>query len=90
MQIKGRTDFVTDPIRLDFPVGRGRELTGLIPIFDDDINEALEYFRVDLSFADPASVPDTVTISGSGVIRLDIIDNDGELNNSNFCIHSNF
>ncbi len=74
----GRIDFITNPIRLDFPIGRTRELTGLVPIIDDNINEALEYFRVDLSFADPASVPDTVSISGTGVIRLDIVDNDGE------------
>ena len=47
-----------------------------MPIIDDDIDEALEYFRVDLSFADPASVPSTVSI-GSDVIRLDIIDDDG-------------
>ncbi len=75
---QGRTDFVADPIRLDFPVGRTRELTGFVPIIDDNINEALEYFRADLSFADPASVPDTVSI-GSSVIRLDIIDDDGEI-----------
>ena len=72
-----RIDFVADPIRLNFS-GITRELTGNVPIIDDNINEALEYFRVELSFADPASVPDTVSISGTGVIRLDIVDNDGE------------
>ncbi len=48
-----------------------------VPIIDDDINEALEYFIVELSFADPASVPSTVSI-GSSVMRCDIADNDGE------------
>ncbi len=48
-----------------------------VPIIDDDINEAVEYFIVELSFADPASVPSTVSI-GRNVMRCDIIDNDGE------------
>ncbi len=70
-------DFDTTPIILDFPVGRTKEMTGRVPINDDNINEALEFFIVELSFADPASVPSTVSI-GRNVIRLDIVDNDGE------------
>ncbi len=73
-----RIDFNITPIQLDFPVGRTRELSAHISIIDDNINEALEFFAADLTFADPESVPDTVSISGSSVIRLDIVDNDGE------------
>ncbi len=73
----GRLDFSPDPIKVSFPVGRTRTMVVDVPIIDDDINEALEYFIVELSFADPASVPSTVSI-GSSVMRCDIVDNDGE------------
>ena len=74
----GRLDFPTDPISVTFSVGRTRSVVVDVPIVDDDINEALEYFIVELSFADPTSVPSTVTI-GRNVMRCDIVDNDGEL-----------
>ncbi len=53
-------------------------MIGNVTIFDDLINEALEYFVVVLSFADPDNMPSTVSIKGTGVIRCDIVDNDGE------------
>ncbi len=64
---------------LTFSPGDGNQaLSGRVNITDDNINEALEYFYVDLRFADPASVPSTVTIlEENSVIRCDIVDNDG-------------
>ncbi len=72
-------DFDTTPITLDFPVGRTRELTGRVPINNDNINEALEFFMAihSLGFATEVSRPDLVTIR-SDVIHLDIVDDDGE------------
>ncbi len=50
-------------------------------IFDDLIDEALEYFVITLTFQDPASVPQSASIESNGgdIIRIDIVDNDGEL-----------
>ncbi len=49
-------------------------------IFDDLIDEALEYFVVTLNFQDPDNVPPLTSIeSGGDIIHIDIIDNDGEL-----------
>ncbi len=70
-------DFNTTPIPLQFSVGRMREISAFVPIEDDDINEALEYFIAELTFATEVSRPDLIMI-GSNVIRLDIVDNDGE------------
>ncbi len=67
---------------LEFPVGSLREQSGFVGIFDDNINEALEYFIVELSFSNEVSRPELVTI-GNDVIRLDIVDDDGEC----MCVH---
>ncbi len=44
-------------------------------IYDDLIDEALEYFVVTLTFQDPDNVP--LASIESGIIRIDIVDNDG-------------
>ena len=56
-------------------------LSGDILINDDMIDEALEYFVVTLTFQDPDNVPPSASIESNGgdIIRIDIIDNDGEL-----------
>ncbi len=56
-------------------------LAGNVLIFDDMIDEALEYFVVTLTFQDPDNVPPLASIerSGGNIIRIDIIDDDGEL-----------
>ncbi len=55
-------------------------LVGDVLIFDDLINEALEYFVVTLTFQDPDNVPPITSIESNGgdIIRIDILDNDGE------------
>ncbi len=58
-------------------------MAGDVPIFDDMIDEALEYFVITLTFHDdPDNVPPLISIESNGgdKIRIDIIDNDGELN----------
>ncbi len=54
---------------------------GDVLIYDDLIDEALEYFLVTLTFQDPDNVPPLASIESNGgdVIRIDIIDSDGEL-----------
>ena len=69
----GRSDFSTSPVTLTFSRNGRNVLTGNVGIIDDTINEALEYFVVDLSFS--GSVPSTVSISRSRM-RIDIVDND--------------
>ncbi len=56
-------------------------LAGDIRINDDLIDEALEYFVVTLDFLDPNNVPPLTSIESNGgdIIRIDIVDNDGEL-----------
>ncbi len=56
-------------------------LSGDILINDDMIDEALEYFVVTLTFQDPDNVPQSASIESDGgdIIRIDIVDNDGEL-----------
>ncbi len=58
-------------------------LSGNVRIINDLIDEALEYFVVTLNFQDPDNVPQSASIESNGgnVIRIDIIDNDGELKN---------
>ena len=55
-------------------------LAGDVLIFDDMIDEALEYFVVKLTFQDPDNVPPLASIESNGgdIIRIDIVDNDGE------------
>ncbi len=79
--VEGRTDFFTEPIKLDFMAGGEILLAGDVLIYDDLIDEALEYFVVTLNFQDPDNVPQSASIESNGgnVIRIDIIDNDGEL-----------
>ncbi len=50
-------------------------------IFDDLIDEALEYFVITLTFQNPDNVPPLASIESNGgdIIRIDIVDNDGEL-----------
>ncbi len=56
-------------------------LAGDVLIFDDLIDEALEYFVVLLTFQNPDNVPPLASIESNGgdTIRIDIIDDDGEL-----------
>ncbi len=56
-------------------------LSGNARIFNDLIDEALEYFVVILNFQDPDNVPPLASIESNGgdIIRIDIVDNDGEL-----------
>ncbi len=56
-------------------------LAGNVRIYNDLIDEALEYFVVTLSFQDPDNVPPLASIESNGgdIIRIDIVDNDGEL-----------
>ena len=56
-------------------------LAGNVLIYDDLIDEALEYFVVLLTFQDPDNVPPLASIESNGgdIIRIDIVDNDGEL-----------
>ena len=56
-------------------------LAGDVLIYDDMIDETLEYFVVTLTFQDPDNVPPLASIESNGVdiIRIDIIDDDGEL-----------
>ncbi len=56
-------------------------LAGNVLILDDMIGEALEYFVVTLTFQNPDNVPPLASIESNGgdIIRIDIIDNDGEL-----------
>ena len=56
-------------------------LAGDVLIFDDLIDEALEYFVVLLTFQNPDNVPPVASIESNGgdTIRIDIVDNDGEL-----------
>ncbi len=56
-------------------------LAGDVLIYDDLIDEALEYFVVTLTFHDPANVPPLASIESNGgdIIRIDIVDNNGEL-----------
>ncbi len=76
-----RIDFSTTPITLNFTAGGEILLAGNVLIFDDMIDEALEYFVVTLTFQDPANLPPLASIESNGgdIIRIDIIDNDGEL-----------
>ena len=56
-------------------------LAGDVLIYDDLIDEALEYFVVTLTFQDPDNIPPLASIESDGgnIIRIDIIDDDGEL-----------
>ena len=56
-------------------------MAGDVLIFDDLIDEALEYFVVLLTFQDPNNVPPLASIESNGgdIIRIDIVDNDSEL-----------
>ncbi len=56
-------------------------LAGDVLIYDDLIDEALEYFVVNLTFQNPDNVPQSSSIESNGgdIIRIDIVDNDGEL-----------
>ncbi len=56
-------------------------MAGNVTILDDLIDEALEFFVVTLSFQTPDMVPPLTSIetNGGDIIRIDIIDNDGEL-----------
>ena len=56
-------------------------MAGDVLLYDDLIDEALEYFVVTLTFQDTANVPPLASIEsdGSDIIRIDIIDNDGKL-----------
>ncbi len=56
-------------------------LSGNVRIINDLIDEALEYFVVTLTFQDPNNVPQSASIESNGgdIIRIDIVDNDGEL-----------
>ncbi len=76
-----RIDFFTTPITLNFTAGGAILLAGDVLIYDDLIDEALEYFVVTLTFQDLDNVPPLASIesNGSDIIRIDIIDNDGEL-----------
>ncbi|XP_064388167.1 uncharacterized protein LOC135336335 [Halichondria panicea] len=78
---EGRIDFFTTPITLTFMAGGEIILAGNVLIFDDMIDEALEYFVVTLTFLDPDNVPPLASIErdGGDIIRIDIIDDDGEL-----------
>ena len=62
-------------------------LAGNVLIFDDMIDEALEYFVVTLTFLDPDNVPPLASIErdGGDIIRIDIIDDDGELTIITYC-----
>ncbi|XP_064387566.1 uncharacterized protein LOC135335869 isoform X2 [Halichondria panicea] len=73
-----RIDFFTTPITLNFTGGGEILLAGDVLIYDDLIDEALEYFVVTLTFQDPDNVPPLASIESSGgdIIRIDIIDND--------------
>ncbi|XP_064387763.1 uncharacterized protein LOC135335957 isoform X2 [Halichondria panicea] len=75
--IPDRIDFVTTPITLNFMAGGEILLAGDVLIYDDLIDEALEYFVVTLTFHDPANVPPLASIESNGgdIIRIDIVDN---------------
>ncbi len=79
--VPGRIDFFTEPITLNFMAGGPIVLAGDVRINDDLIDEALEYFVVTLTFQDPDNVPPLASIESNGgdIIRIDIVDNDGEL-----------
>ena len=79
--VPGRIDFFTTLITLNFMAGGEVLLAGDVLIFDDMIDEVLEYFVVTLTFQDPNNVPPLTSIESNGgdIIRIDIIDNDGEL-----------
>ncbi len=79
--VEGRTDFFTTPIILEFVAGGDILLAGDVLIYDDLIDEALEYFVVLLTFQDQANVSPLATIESNGgdIIRIDIVDNDSEL-----------
>ena len=79
--VEGRIDFFTTPITLNFMAGGEILLAGDVLIYDDMIDEALEYFVVRLTFQDPDNVPPLASIESNGhdIIRIDINDNDGEL-----------
>ncbi|XP_064387630.1 uncharacterized protein LOC135335892 isoform X2 [Halichondria panicea] len=76
--IEGRIDFFTTPITLNFMAGGEILLAGDVLIYDDLIDEALEYFVVTLTFQDPDNLPPLASIeSNSGdIIRIDTVDND--------------
>ncbi len=76
--VPGRIDFFTEPIALNFMTGGLILLAGDVRINDDLIDEALEYFVVTLTFQDPDNVSPFTSIKSNG-IRIDIVDNDGEL-----------
>ena len=54
-------------------------LAGDVLIYDDLVDEALEYFVVTLTFQDPVPPLASIESNGGDRIRIDIIDNDGEL-----------
>ncbi|XP_064387828.1 uncharacterized protein LOC135336006 [Halichondria panicea] len=76
--IPGKIDFFATPITLNFMAGGEILLAGDALIFDDLIDEALEYFVFLLTFQDPDNVPPLALIESNGgdTIRIDIIDND--------------
>ncbi len=59
-------------------------LAGDVLIFDDLIDETLEYFVVTLTFQDPVNVQPFVSIENDQ-IRIDIVDDDGELKHD-YCV----
>ncbi len=80
--VPGRKDFFSEPITLTFVAGGVTVLSGNARIVNDLIDEALEYFVVTLTFQNPDNVPPLTSIesrNGGDIIRIDIIDNDGEL-----------
>ncbi len=56
-------------------------LAGDVLIYDDRIDEALEYFVVLLTFQNLDNVPPLASIESNGgdTIRIDIVDDDSEL-----------
>ncbi len=60
--VEGRIDFFTSPITLNFVAGGETVLAGDVLIFDELIDEALEYFVVKLTFQDPDNVPPLASI----------------------------
>ncbi len=59
-------------------------MAGDVLIYDDLIDEVLEYFVVNLTFQDPNNVPPLASIE-SDIIRIDIVDNDGKLKHNSVC-----
>ena len=73
---------------MNFTAGGAILLAGDVLIHDDLIDEALEYFVVTLTFQDSDNVPPLTSIESNAhdIIRIDIIDNDGELKHNNYIV----